>query len=952
MISAPTLSPSPDQFVQRLLRTTQIERRRTLIQGYHPGAEELRAAVLRLCDEAQRVLGVDPTRMERICCDALALACQADDHFAAAMARMGLADSLRVRGRNEEALCEYDRAQVSFVRFERPVEAARTRVGWSDAAAKLGMVSEALAALMTARRVFIAHNEHFRVAVATFNIAGAHLQAGRFRVAARWYGAALALFHGFGEQGRLGVARCLQNRALARAGLGRHRASLADLEAARSIWEETGETAGIARMVAHQGSNYRALGRYSAALQAFERARAMNLHLAITAQEASLGCETADCYLALNRPDDALAVLTETAAELANGGSVQDALGVATRQVAAHLLRGEEQAALAVLHEAERRFQSGAMQHRAWLAAQRAAVLAREGEFRETLTSAQRARALANAAGMRRVVADARISESAAHLGLGNLREAEASAVAARRIAREMDAAPLLHRVLELLGRIAEARGATRLAIRRYEAACLQLEREQRGVIFEFRAGFAAGRGLAYERLVSLYARAGNARAALAVAERARSRALTEAIAGGLELRSRGNADVRALARELRAAREDYAAGFAARDELGAPPPDAQRLEARITTLVHALQIAGASREAGANGAPPDDRLPDFSPGQGMLVYFISGADIVRFLIDQSGVAVAVLEDAAPAAERWIRALRLNLHAAANAQPEALTGSTAQAQALLGRLWQLLLGDLPGLDGLSSLVIAPHGILHSLPFQALHDGHRYLVERMTVSYAPSVALARVCQERRPPARGGALVLGHSGGGSLPHAVAEAESVAALLGAPVYREAQATRALVEREGRRAALIHIAAHGQFRPDAPLFSFVQLAGGSLTTEDVFNLDLRGALVTLSACETGRAISGGGDELAGLTRAFLYAGASGLLVSQWRVDDAATAALMTAFYRALRAGVGRASALREAQRAALTAGAAHPFSWAGFQLLGDDQPLPVRGQRGVPRQ
>jgi CHAT domain-containing protein len=145
----------------------------------------------------------------------------------------------------------------------------------------------------------------------------------------------------------------------------------------------------------------------------------------------------------------------------------------------------------------------------------------------------------------------------------------------------------------------------------------------------------------------------------------------------------------------------------------------------------------------------------------------------------------------------------------------------------------------------------------------------------------------------------------------------------------------------RESRHARLIHIAAHGVFRPDAPLFSSIELADGPLTTADIFNLNLHTDLVTLSACETGRSVVGGGDELAGLMRAFLYAGAAGLLVSQWRVEDSSTAALMTDFYRAVAAGATGPAALRAAQAGFLTGampqnGYSHPFYWAGFQFIG----------------
>jgi CHAT domain-containing protein len=173
---------------------------------------------------------------------------------------------------------------------------------------------------------------------------------------------------------------------------------------------------------------------------------------------------------------------------------------------------------------------------------------------------------------------------------------------------------------------------------------------------------------------------------------------------------------------------------------------------------------------------------------------------------------------------------------------------------------------------------------------------------------------------------------------LPFALEEVETIGAILATPVHSEESATRTVLSTTGRRAGLIHIAAHGSFRGDAPLFSHIDLADGPLTTADVFSLELNAGLVVLSACETGRTVVGGGDELTGITRAFLYAGAAGLLVSQWRVEDASTAGLMTRFYREVAQGTGTASALRTAQ-AASAADGTHPYFWAAFQLIGDDQ-------------
>src|SRR6185503_18037582 len=88
-----------------------------------------------------------------------------------------------------------------------------------------------------------------------------------------------------------------------------------------------------------------------------------------------------------------------------------------------------------------------------------------------------------------------------------------------------------------------------------------------------------------------------------------------------------------------------------------------------------------------------------------------------------------------------------------------------------------------------------------------------------------------------------------------------------------------------------------------------------GWLTTLSIFHLPLNASLVTLSACQTGRSVIGGGDELLGLMRAFLYAGAASLVLSLWAVEDRSTALLMETFYRKLAEGLSKRAALRYAQ-------------------------------------
>jgi hypothetical protein len=108
------------------------------------------------------------------------------------------------------------------------------------------------------------------------------------------------------------------------------------------------------------------------------------------------------------------------------------------------------------------------------------------------------------------------------------------------------------------------------------------------------------------------------------------------------------------------------------------------------------------------------------------------------------------------------------------------------------------------------------------------------------------------------------------------------------------------------------------------------------------VYGLDLNQAdLVTLSACQTDMGKLNVGDDVTGLSRAFIYAGAHSVVASLWSVDDAATAALMQRFYENLAAGMGKAQALTAAQVSVRNDADhrewRHPFYWAAFVLSGD---------------
>ena len=251
-------------------------------------------------------------------------------------------------------------------------------------------------------------------------------------------------------------------------------------------------------------------------------------------------------------------------------------------------------------------------------------------------------------------------------------------------------------------------------------------------------------------------------------------------------------------------------------------------------------------------------------------------------------------------------------------------------------LYEELIRPLRGRLRAEHLAIAPHGILHGLPFHALQDGDRCLAEEFTISYAPSGGVLAACLRRPVSSAEGNFVFGIPDARS-PAIEQEARHVASLLPrTQLHLGQEATERRLRQIAGDARVLHIATHGFFRRDNPLFSAIRLGDGFLSLFDLYRLELKADLVTLSGCSTGLSAVVGGDELLGLTRGLLHAGARAVLLSLWDVQDESTAEYMTAFYGGLRAGCSVAEASREAIRNLRTK-YEHPYFWAPFHLVGD---------------
>lgn len=438
------------------------------------------------------------------------------------------------------------------------------------------------------------------------------------------------------------------------------------------------------------------------------------------------------------------------------------------------------------------------------------------------------------------------------------------------------------------------------------------------------------------------------AEALLAAIERGRSRALHDELAAG-GARQRPATDAQA-APEARLNWLLHQWNHA----LATGEPDRARLD-RLQALVHDAEVqqlradrlrsaAGVAGEAGT--AQRDAAVPTTAEVHRLLG---DSRALVSFHLDGEAWRACVLwRGACMKFHGQLPGLAARL-ASLQLQMDAMRGSAAgqqrHAAQRLERVNRLLAGlhdELvapwrSAVTGATQLVLLPHRSLHAVPFAALATiGEAPLGTVFELVQAPGLDAWARCMRREAQPAGKAVVLG-AGSAWLPGVATEARAVAQAHGAGcrLWLDEATTLARWGVEAPEAAVLHLACHARARPDNPAFSALQLADGALTLAEVSKTRLRAGLVVLSACDTMISRLAPGDEVLGLARGFLLAGARSVVATLWSVPDASTAELMAELHAACARGEPPARALRAA-RQALAARQPHPFHWAPFVVYG----------------
>jgi CHAT domain-containing protein/tetratricopeptide (TPR) repeat protein len=367
--------------------------------------------------------------------------------------------------------------------------------------------------------------------------------------------------------------------------------------------------------------------------------------------------------------------------------------------------------------------------------------------------------------------------------------------------------------------------------------------------------------------------------------------------------------------------------------------------------------------------------LTSLLPGTGtaLLEYVVTGDKIYLFAVTkpagnvEAEVKVYTLPVKRSELARQIEAFR-----------KQLGGRDLGFRPLAIKLHNLLLKPAAAqLRGKTNLVIVPDGTLWDLPFQALLTGtNRFLIQDAAIAYAPSLTVLREMTRRRnnrgtDAASTTLLALGNPLLGTetinratltlrsgrldpLPEAEQEVKALRQLYGparSKVYIGADAREDRFKKEAGRAGILHFATHGMLNNASPMYSHLALAAGNpdddglLEAWELMQLDLKADLAVLSACETARGRFGAGEGMIGLSWAMFIAGVPATVVSQWKVEAAGTRDLMVNFHRALtsqpergRVNPTKTVALRDTALKVMSHPATrHPFYWAGFVLVGD---------------
>ncbi len=943
-----------EQWIVDLAGIADEDRRRAFLASQTN--QHSSAAVESLYNAVVIFARVDLQKAERMAQAAAWIAEQINDPYALAQSARAVGHVLYLTGKYKKAIQEYEKALTIFQQIGRDVDYARTISGALQSLIYCGQYERAFRLGGEARSIFHAHKDRLRLSRLNSNIANIYFRQDRFHEAVEVYENAYKEFLQYGEP--LDIAAVLRNLAVCYY-------SLNDFDRAEETYRLARQHClehGFSLLVAEADYNVAYLhylrGEYLRAIQLYDQTRSLCAELGDRYHQALCDLDESEIYLELNLTEGGTDLAMDAFAAFTELGMTYEAGKAATFSAIAISQQGRYKQAIEAFDRARDLFViEGNPLWPSLIDLYKALVLyeARENDQAEDL-----------AGSALEYFADSPLPSKAALCELllaaielrgSDPEEARRYCSSALSRLTHIDS-PAAYQAYFMLGQVEESSGNTELARQAYEQAFRKLEglRSHLGKE-ELKIAFLKNKLAVYEGLVitslavSFSMRA--QREAFSYIEQAKSRSLADLIAfrassiapQGTEALSPAMGEFRELRQKLNWTYHQIELEELNRE--GSSQQKIQQLRQLSRKYEDALvkafsRVQSVDREfaslQNAKTISVEDLQRILPENTLLLEYYTARNRFYTCLIGRDQFKILPLGDVMPVREK-LRLLQLQLAKFRLGEDyiRSLEKPLLEAtQAHLEELYSLLIAPIRGQLKAEHLIIVPHAFLHYLPFHALSDGQRYLIDDFSVSYAPSSSIFAVCQEKQQPANDGEALVLAVPDARAPHIAEEGQFVASAMGkARLFIGAEATEEQLRTYGPQSRFIHIATHGYFRQDNPMFSSIRLGNSLLSLFDLYQLRFDAELVTLSGCGTGMNVVIGGDELIGLVRGLLYAGAQTLMVSLWEVHDQSTAEFMKDFYSHYKNSANKANALRNSV-IKLKEKHPHPYYWAAFALVG----------------
>jgi len=855
-----------------------------------------------------------------------------------------MAYSLTANEQYADAIPHYESSLRALEDAGNLALASRSRIGYVYALTHVGRYDDALAAAAVAEKWFSENHDDAGYARLCNNVASLHQRLDQYEQSFDYFSAAARVFEAAGD--RQAVAQVYLNMGYTLARIDRFDETEALYERAEAMASELGMEELWAQASYNHAYFYFLVGRYSEALRSFGNLRSRFKEGGSLRHFALCDLDEAEIYLQLNLSSDASALAHNAIQQFHN-------IGMRYEEAKARAFYGVSLMQMRRLTEAVDTFRisqegfAGEKNHY-WVAVldlYRAEVFLELERYWEAHALATRAKERFEALGIssRRMLSLVILGKIA--LSLGNIESAEKNVLEIATLNADAGVSAMRFPYDLLCAQIAERKRDWTRALESYGAAADDLEMNQSRLRHDdLRVAFLKGRHQVYEALVRLSLGNGPdpVETAYSWCERAKSRGLVELLSNHLpSIQPKAGGS---LLQRVHRLREELNFRYVeSKPETRGDTSDSEDVLLKEQELARMLREAAVSDPEAVSlqsvSAPGIEAVQKFLPERTTLIeYFTTQEEVIAFVVSRDDARV--FRRLAPPSRVQVLQERLAFQiekfllgpAYVNEHSEQILRATNH---YLDTLYDMLLRPLIEEIKTPQITIVPHGLLHFLPFHAFRDGEQYVMDRYEVTYAPSASVLRYCLEKPDVASTSPLILGVSDE-LAPLVEEEVRALSqAFPEARVLAGSEATQQAFADAAQAASFIHVATHATFRQDNPMFSSFKLADGYVTALDLFSMDCQANLVTLSGCKSGLGEVTGSDDLMGLMRGFLYAGARSLMLSLWSVSDESTVLLMKEFYREWSAGSGKAAALQSAMKAVRQA-YPNPFYWAPFILVG----------------